>query len=166
MKKLLTLFLMLGAFNCMATPVNINTADAATIADALHGVGMVKAQEIVAYRQANGAFKSLEDLGNVKGIGDKTLTKNQADILFDGVAAAPVATTPAAAAAPKAPVVATPVAVPAVAAPAIATPVAPAPVAVKKAAKTKAKAAAAAIAPAVPVVAPPAITSPVANPLQ
>jgi competence protein ComEA len=89
MKKLVMLFLLLGSFNVMATPVNVNTADAATIAAALHGIGVKKAQEIVKDREKNGAFKTLEDLGRVKGIGDKTLAKNKADILFGGADASP-----------------------------------------------------------------------------
>lgn len=106
MKKLLALFLMLGSTAAIATPVNVNTADAATIAAALQGIGLKKAQEIVAYREANGAFKTVADLENVKGIGAKTLAKNQADILLSG-ASAPVA---AASAAVKTPAVKAPVA--------------------------------------------------------
>lgn len=56
-----------------AQPVNINTADAATLADMLRGIGLRKAEAIVAYRSANGPFKSVDDLVNVKGIGSKTL---------------------------------------------------------------------------------------------
>lgn len=125
MKKLLALFLMLGSMTAMATPVNVNTADAATIAEALHGIGLKKAQEIVAYREANGAFKTVADLENVKGIGAKTIAKNQADILLSGDSA-PVAAPAAKKAekAPVAPVVATPEAVkaPAAKAPAVAAP--------------------------------------------
>lgn len=54
-------------------PVNINTADADTLAQALRGIGRSKAEAIVAYRDEHGPFKSLDELGNVKGIGDKTL---------------------------------------------------------------------------------------------
>ncbi|MDR3052763.1 MAG: helix-hairpin-helix domain-containing protein, partial [Coriobacteriales bacterium] len=50
--------------------VNINTADAATL-ETLPGVGPATAQKIVQYRTANGAFKSIEDLKNVSGIGEK-----------------------------------------------------------------------------------------------
>ncbi len=58
--------------------VNINTADAATMADKLNGVGMKKAQAIVSYREQNGAFKTVDDLVNVPGIGQATLEKNKA----------------------------------------------------------------------------------------
>lgn len=57
--------------------VNINTASAAELADALNGVGMQKAEAIVAYRTANGAFTSVEQLLEVKGIGEATLSKNR-----------------------------------------------------------------------------------------
>lgn len=55
--------------------VNINTATVEQLAT-LTGVGQEIAQRIVEYRQANGLFKSVEQLKNVKGIGDKILEKN------------------------------------------------------------------------------------------
>lgn len=55
--------------------VNINTADAATIATSLSGIGQRKAEAIVAYRNEHGPFKSIDDLVNVKGIGAKTLER-------------------------------------------------------------------------------------------
>ena len=57
----------------LTRPVNINTADAATLAGSLRGIGRSKAEAIVAYRDENGPFKSVDDLVNVKGIGAKTL---------------------------------------------------------------------------------------------
>ncbi len=54
--------------------VNINSADVATL-QAVKGLGPKKAQAIVAYRNEHGAFKSLEDLTKVKGIGAKRLAK-------------------------------------------------------------------------------------------
>lgn len=71
-----------------ATPVNVNKADAQTIATSLDGVGLAKAQAIVAYRDAHGPFKHAEDLGNVKGIGDKTLARNHDAIRLSGSTAA------------------------------------------------------------------------------
>ena len=50
--------------------VNINTADEASL-EALKGIGKNKAQAIVEYRQKNGPFKTVDDLKDVKGIGDK-----------------------------------------------------------------------------------------------
>lgn len=57
--------------------VNINTADAETLDKVLVGIGPAKAKAIVDYRQANGAFESVEDLAKVKGIGPKTVAKNR-----------------------------------------------------------------------------------------
>jgi competence protein ComEA len=75
-----------------ATPVNVNTADAQTIAASLDGIGMSKAMAIVAYRDAHGPYKQIRDLRNVKGVGDKTLARNRDAIRLDGaVAAAPAA---------------------------------------------------------------------------
>jgi competence protein ComEA len=63
-----------------AGPVDVNKADASTIAKELNGIGLKHAQAIVAYREKNGAFKSAEDLRKVKGIGAKTLERNRSNI--------------------------------------------------------------------------------------
>jgi competence protein ComEA len=68
----------------VAGPVDINKADAATIAKELNGIGLSRAQAIVAYREKNGNFKSIEDLRKVKGIGAKTLERNRTNIRLDG----------------------------------------------------------------------------------
>jgi competence protein ComEA len=81
MKKLI-IFLYLFAFNTMAAPVNVNTADAKTISEALTGIGQKKAEAIVKYREEKGSFKTAEDLINVPGIGEKTVEKNKQDILL------------------------------------------------------------------------------------
>jgi len=65
----------------LAGQVNVNTANAETISEALQGVGLNKAQAIVEYRQKHGPFKSPEDLSLVKGIGDRTVELNRDDIL-------------------------------------------------------------------------------------
>ena len=57
-----------------AGKVNINTADAATL-DTLPGIGASTAAKIVADREANGPFKTIEDLKRVSGIGDKKFSQ-------------------------------------------------------------------------------------------
>lgn len=63
-----------------AGQVDINTADAATIAAELNGVGLSKAKAIVEYRTKHGPFRSVDDLSLVKGIGERTVDKNRSDI--------------------------------------------------------------------------------------
>ena len=58
-----------------SSAININTADVAVLAS-LNGIGESKAQAIVAYRDENGPFQSVEDLANVKGIGARTVENN------------------------------------------------------------------------------------------
>lgn len=62
--------------------VDINTANADTLALALDGVGLSKAREIVAHRERFGEFKSLEDLQQVRGIGPATIAANRDKILI------------------------------------------------------------------------------------
>ncbi|GGY72800.1 hypothetical protein GCM10011613_17270 [Cellvibrio zantedeschiae] len=59
--------------------VNINTADAQALTK-LKGVGAKKAEAIVAFRKANGAFKTVDQLADVKGIGAKTVEANRKNI--------------------------------------------------------------------------------------
>lgn len=63
-----------------AGQVNVNTADAETIAAELNGVGLSKAKAIVEYRTKHGPFQSVDDLSLVKGIGERTVEKNRSDI--------------------------------------------------------------------------------------
>jgi competence protein ComEA len=58
----------------ITAPVNLNTATAADL-ESLPGIGPRMAERIVEYRQKNGAFKKIEDLMNVKGIGEKNFLK-------------------------------------------------------------------------------------------
>lgn len=60
--------------------VNINTADVETIANAINGIGVKRARAIVAYRQANGAFASVEDIAKVKGISSKFVKNRQTEL--------------------------------------------------------------------------------------
>ena len=65
----------------MATPVNINTASAMQIAEALNGIGLSKAQAIVDYRESYGLFTAADEIVFVRGIGDSTFENNKGDIL-------------------------------------------------------------------------------------
>ena len=56
--------------------ININTANAQTLTN-LKGVGPKKAEAIIAWRKANGGFKTVEQFADVKGIGSKTLEANR-----------------------------------------------------------------------------------------
>lgn len=72
---LLSLVLSFAAF--ASSPVDINSADAATLAKGLTGIGQAKAEAIVAWREANGPFLSADQLVQVKGIGLATVEKNR-----------------------------------------------------------------------------------------
>jgi competence protein ComEA len=85
-RLLLATILTIGATAAWCTPVNINTADAATIATSLNGIGSVKAQAIVDYRQKHGAFRTVDELAQVKGISQKLINRNRADLRVDRVA--------------------------------------------------------------------------------
>jgi len=91
MKRILTLALSLFLF-CAFAPtamadeapdapkvVNINSADAETLAT-LHGIGPSRAEAIIAWRDANGEFVSVDQLAEVRGIGATTIEANR-DIL-------------------------------------------------------------------------------------
>ncbi len=78
----LSLALALPAF--ASEPVDINTADATTLAEGLNGIGLSKAEAIVASRTENGPFASADDLANVKGIGVKTVERNRDMIVLGG----------------------------------------------------------------------------------
>jgi competence protein ComEA len=75
--------LLLATSVVSAGPVNINTADAATLSRELKGVGAKRAQAIVDYRKAHGPFKSADELALVKGIGPAAIDKNRAYIRVD-----------------------------------------------------------------------------------
>lgn len=59
--------------------ININTADVSLLTQ-LKGIGVKKAEAIIAWRDANGKFKTLEQLLDVKGIGDAILEANRSKI--------------------------------------------------------------------------------------
>jgi competence protein ComEA len=74
------MFLSPGAW---AGPVDINTADARTLARELTGIGLARAQAIVEYRQKNGPFRSADELAKVKGIGKQVIEKNRVNIRIE-----------------------------------------------------------------------------------
>ena len=76
-KSLMLASLFLAAPLFAAQPVDINSADADTLAERLHNVGTVKAERIVEYRQEHGGFDSIDELVSVRGIGLSTLEDNR-----------------------------------------------------------------------------------------
>ena len=63
--------------------VNVNEAEASRIADVLQGVGQSRARAIVEYREQNGPFDSIDELSEVKGIGEATVNLNRDRILLE-----------------------------------------------------------------------------------
>ncbi|MFV3404982.1 MULTISPECIES: ComEA family DNA-binding protein [Pseudomonas] len=57
--------------------IDLNDADAATLQKELNGIGKAKAEAIVAYREANGPFGSVDELLEIKGIGKALLERNR-----------------------------------------------------------------------------------------
>ena len=84
MRNFWVVLLMVCFMSMMAAPavtaatgkININTATAEELTE-LQKVGPKTAERIVAYREMNGPFKTVEDLVNVKGVGDKILELNK-----------------------------------------------------------------------------------------
>jgi len=155
MKRLLIALVLLVMSSFAIAAVNINTATKEEL-DALPGIGSVKAQAIIDYRNANGPFKTPADIMKVKGIKEGEFAKIKDQIAVSG-ATTTMAAPAKAAEAPKTPAAkTTPSSAPAKAgepakAPAAATASAPAPMPAKeeskamkaaddKAAKDKAKA--------------------------
>lgn len=62
-----------------SSQINLNTANLSQL-DSLDGIGPTYAQRIIDYREANGPFNSIEQIKNVKGIGEKTFEKIKGDI--------------------------------------------------------------------------------------
>jgi len=57
--------------------ININTADAELLDEALAGIGPARARAIVAWRQQHGAFRSLDELRQVRGLGPSFIERNR-----------------------------------------------------------------------------------------
>jgi len=75
-KKTLLTFCLLIPTLLFAETVNINTADKESLMTAIKGVGEKRAEAIIAYREQNGPFKSIEELAEVRGIGTSIVEKN------------------------------------------------------------------------------------------
>lgn len=58
--------------------INLNSADVATLTHAFKGIGKKRAEAIIQYREEQGAFKSVEDLAYVKGLGSLFVKRNLA----------------------------------------------------------------------------------------
>ncbi|CAG2092642.1 helix-hairpin-helix domain-containing protein [Xanthomonas euroxanthea] len=86
--KSLLLALLLSSNAYALDKVDINTASAEELDKVLTNVGRSKAEAIVEHRQANGPFKSAEELALVKGIGLKTVERNR-DLIEVGATMAP-----------------------------------------------------------------------------
>lgn len=84
MKSVIRLFVfsltLLFSSMALAEIVNINTADAQTIAKNIQGVGFKRAQAIVNFREEHGPFKSVDELTQVKGIGLKLVDQNRVNL--------------------------------------------------------------------------------------
>ena len=77
---ILTLASAASVFPLLAGAVNINEADAETLARELNGVGKARAQAIIQYRENFGAFESADELLTVSGIGTQVLDANRDNI--------------------------------------------------------------------------------------
>jgi competence protein ComEA len=81
MKKMIGSMLVLAGLIALPVfaAVNINTATQSEL-EAVKGLGPTKAKAIIAYREANGMFKSLDELDNVKGFGKSNIDKLKTEL--------------------------------------------------------------------------------------
>jgi len=82
--RIITLLVfMLASGLTVAGIIDVNSADAKSMARGLDGIGLAKARAIVAYRNQHGKFSSLNQLLQVKGVGKKTLDRNRDKISLE-----------------------------------------------------------------------------------
>lgn len=88
MKSILSsIVLFLAGIGLAVAAVNINTASVDEL-NAVKGIGPSKAKAIVDYREKNGPFKSVDDLKEIKGFGDKSIAKLRGELSVGDAAAA------------------------------------------------------------------------------
>lgn len=84
----LSSFALCDASSAQAAPagsgIDLNTADAATLARGLQGVGESRARAIVEHRRRHGPFRSVDELALVRGIGPKTVERNRTRLRIGG----------------------------------------------------------------------------------
>ncbi|THF63164.1 ComEA family DNA-binding protein [Pseudothauera nasutitermitis] len=97
--RTLVLAALLAPAAVLATPVDINTADATTL-ESVKGIGPAKAQAILDYRKQHGPFASTADLAKVPGIGTRTLEQIGDQVTVGAPAARKAAAKPATASKP------------------------------------------------------------------
>ena len=66
-----------------AAPVDVNTASAQALAEAIDGVGLKRAQAIVEHREQHGAFSSVDELAQVRGVSAGIVERNRERITAD-----------------------------------------------------------------------------------
>jgi len=81
-KTLLAACLLIPAL-LFAEAININTADKDALMSAIRGVGEKRAEAIIAYREQNGPFKSIEELAEVRGIGASIVEANMDNLSIE-----------------------------------------------------------------------------------
>ena len=79
-KILLSTLLLVPLLVFAAEAININTADKETLMETIKGVGEKRAEAIIAYREKNGPFNSVDELAEISGIGQSIVDKNRDNI--------------------------------------------------------------------------------------
>ncbi|MFV3382757.1 ComEA family DNA-binding protein [Pseudomonas sp. NY15354] len=75
--------LLVHQVDAQSALVDLNKADAATLQRELNGIGKAKADAIVAYREANGPFTSVDELLEIKGVGNALLERNRSKVTVE-----------------------------------------------------------------------------------